>query len=175
MQKPDLDRIYQIWITIDNPKGQILFNNALDTLKSQVSEVISILKKKKLITWYQFLIHGRKNDSNLYFHIRFSLRKGVTSKAFLDNLPKYCLYPEQIKRENVESINGVFKQLLNNEEIEQAWRIIGEQSEWIINLISIHKDGNIPIQHFVQFMHYYLNMMGLGNQAVLLLSPFFRF
>lgn len=175
MQKPDLDKMWQIWIRIEILQGQGLFNSAVGAIKSQVSEVVSILETKKIIDWYQFLIHGRENDSNLYFHVRFSLGKGVASKDFLGSLPSYCLYPEPIERKAVESINGIDKSLIKNGEIEEAWRIIGEQSEWIIHMINIHKDGEIPIQQFVQFMHFYLNMMGLGHQAILFLSPFSRF
>ena len=69
----------------------------------------------------------------------------------------------------VENIAGINKSLLKNEEIEEAWRIIGEQSEWIINLVNIHKEdiGWVPITQFVQFMHFFMNMMGLGHRAAL--------
>lgn len=176
MQKPNLDRIWETWIRIGIPQGyQELFNRAVSIIRSQVSETVAVLEKREIIDWYQFLIHGKENDSNLYFHVRFSLRNDIDSKYFLDSLPSYCLDPKHIERRDVESISGITKLLLKNDEIEEAWRIIGEQSEWIIHMVSIHKDVEIPIQQFIQFMHFFTNMMGLGQQSILQLSPFFRF
>jgi hypothetical protein len=176
MKKPNLDRMWETWIKIGIPQGyQELFNRAVSIIRSQVSETVSVLETREMIDWYQFLIHGKENDGNLYFHIRFSLRNGTDSKDFLDSLPSYCLDPKHIERRDVESISGILKTLLKNDEIEEAWRIIGEQSEWIIHMVSIHKDGGIPIQQFIQFMHFYTNMIGLGHQSILQLSPFFRF
>jgi hypothetical protein len=175
MEKPDLERMWQVWVKIGIPQSRDeLFSKAVSIIKSHVSEVVTTLEIKKITNWYQFLIHGRE-DNNLYFHIRFSLAKGVDSKEFLEALPSYCLYAEPIKRKDVESIDGILKPLLRNEEIEEAWRIIGEQSEWVVNMLAGFKDGEFPIQQYTQFMHYYLNMMGLGMQGLLIMSPFFRF
>lgn len=171
MQKPNLDRLWQVWIKIDIQ--QDLFNSAINTIRTRVTEAVSILEAK--IDWYYFLIHGRPNDVNLYFHCVFSLRESVNSEEFTSSLPDYCLYPEHLERSYGESISGINKEFLKNEEIEEAWRIIGKQSEWIIDLVRIHKDGQLPIQQFTQFMHYYMNMMGLGNQSILFLSPILRF
>jgi len=172
MKKPDLDRIWETWIEAGSPQGrQELFNRGVSIIRSQVSETVAILEKRKIIDWYQFLIHSKENDGKLYFHVRFSLRNGIDSKKFLDSLPTYCLYPKHLERREVESISGITTPLLKNDEIEEAWRIIGEQSEWIIHMVSIHKDVEIPIQQFVQFMHFYMNMMGLGHLSRLALSP----
>ena len=95
----------------------------------------------------------------------------TVSMDFLEALPSYCLDPKPIERREVESINGIMKPLLRNEEIEEAWRIIGEQSEWIIRMVKIHEDGEIPIKQFIQFMHFYMNVMGLGHLSRLVLSP----
>lgn len=159
------------------PQGsyQQWFNKVMGIIRLQVSEAIAILEDNKIIDWYYFLIHPKDNDSNAYFDVVFTLREGVDSKDFLTLLPSYCLEPKPVNREYGESISGIEKTLLKNNEIEEAWRIIGEQSEWIIHMVNIHKDEEIPIQQFTQFMHFYMNMMGLGLQSVLLLSPFLRF
>lgn len=126
-----MDKVWQVWIRIGVPQShQDLFSKAVSIIRSQVSEVVTTLEIKKITDWYQFLIHGRE-DNNLYFHIRFSLAKGVNSKDFLEALPSYCLDPKPVERKEVELISGIMKPLLKNEEIEEAWRIIGEQSEWL--------------------------------------------
>jgi hypothetical protein len=49
--------------------------------------------------------------------------------------------------------------LLKHEEIEEVWRIIGEQSEWLINMLNIFKENvKIPFQYIGLFFHYYVNM-----------------
>ncbi|MDH5690662.1 MAG: hypothetical protein OEY81_04475 [Candidatus Bathyarchaeota archaeon] len=48
---------------------------------------------------------------------------------------------------------------MKNEEIEEAWRIIGEQSEWLLGMLDIYKEElDIPPQQIKQFFHYYFNM-----------------
>jgi hypothetical protein len=183
MQKPNLDKLWEVWIPLDLPpeafratlrtlaKQQEWFNKIVDTIRSHVSEAISALETSKKIDWYYFLIHQRENDINSYFHIIFSLKEGVESRDFLGSLPSYCLHPKQLGHGYGESISGIEKSLLKNEEIEEAWKIIGEQSEWIIRMVKIHKDGEIPIKQFIQFMHFYMNVMGLGHLSRLVLSP----
>jgi len=177
MQKPNLDRLWQVWIKIGIPQSsyQDLSNSAVNTIRTQVAEVVSILETRNVIDWYYFLIHGRENDVNLYFHCVFSLKDNVKSEEFTSLLPSYCLYPEHLGRGYGEAIAGINKGFLKDGEIEEAWRIIGKQSEWIIDLVRSHKDGPLPVQQFIQFMHYYMNMMGLGNQSILFLSPILRF
>lgn len=166
MQKPNLDRLWRVWIKIGLPcETQILFKNAVHLIKSQLSEVINLLETDKIIDWYYFLLHGREKDPNFYFDVIFSLKEGVKSEDFLSLLPSYCLNPEQLKRGFGESISGISKTQLKNDEIEEAWRVIGEQSEWVINTLASHKEGEITIQQYLQFMHYFMNMMGLGNHS----------
>lgn len=174
MKKPNLDRLWQVWIKIGVLQGSYedLFKRITNTIKLQVAEVVSVLETKKMIDWYYFLIHPKEGDNlNAYFHLVFSLGEDIESKAFLGLLPSYCLDPKHLDRGYGESICGIEKTLLNNEEIEEAWGIIGKQSEWIIDLVRIYKDGKITIQQFVQFMHFYTNAMGLGHRSKLTVSP----
>ena len=166
MQKPNLDRMWQVWIKIGIPQSsyQDLFNSVVNIIRSQVTEAVSILETRNMIDWYYFLIHNKEDDNvNLYFHLVFSLREGVESRDFLGLLPSYCLDPKQIGRGYGESISGIEKMLLKNNEVEEAWRIIGEQSEWTIHMVNIHKDGKLTIPQFIQFMHFYMNTMSLGH------------
>lgn len=174
MQKPNRDRLWRVWIKIGPPREtQTLFSNIVHLIKSKVSEVTRILETKKMIDWYYFLIHGRENDPNFYFDVVFSLKGGVKSEDFLSSLPSYCLYPEHLERGFGASISGITKAQLKNNEIEEAWRIIGEQSEWVINMLASHKDGEITMQQYIQFMHYFMNMIGLGNHSIFQVPPMY--
>ena len=62
----------------------------------------------------------------------------------------------------MSSISGIDKFLLKNEDVGEAWRIIGEQSEWFLNLVNIFKEGaDIPPEEIIQFLHYFFNMAQL--------------
>jgi len=128
--------------------------------------MISHLKENGIINWYSFLIHGEKGDPNLYFHVRFNLRKDVKDREEVNNfLPDYCEKGKTARCrdvENIENIKGINKFILKNNEIEEAWRILGEQSEWLINMLNIHWENVvIPITQVGQFLHFYLNMTQL--------------
>jgi hypothetical protein len=121
-----------------------------------------------MIDWYYFLIHGKESDIVPHFDFVFSLKEGVQPKVCLDLLPPYCLSPNPLVGFG-QTISGIDTSRLKNEDIREAWRIIGKQSEWIIDMVHIYKDGDIPIRQFTQFMHFFMNAMGVGMQSTLLL------
>lgn len=164
MEKPNLDQMWETWVRI-GPRGNLTLKMFQDAIRNKIYPMVSRLKKEKKINWYHFLFHNYPRDpNNGYFHIRFSVMRNINKVDDL-NLPKYCFSPKKV--DPIRNIDGINKALLKNEEIAEAWRIIGEQSEWIINLINIHKEdiGWIPIDQIVQFMHFFMNMMGLGRSA----------
>ncbi len=181
MEKPDLDRMWETFIKIGIPQKTSL-QQIIHIIRSKVHPMIYGLKQRKAINWYHFLVHDResgvpttKDDNNLYFHIRVALKKDVKPKDFRESLPNYSVMTRPIEH-RLESITGIDKSIIKNEEIEEVWRIIGEQSEWIINMLNIHKENiEMPIPQITQFMHFYLNMLGLGGRALLFLGPIYRF
>jgi hypothetical protein len=114
----------------------------------------------------------KEKDNNLYFHLVLSLNEGVDTEYSLTALPSYCLEPKHLGRGYGESISGITKTQLKNDEIEEAWKLIGEQSEWIIDLVNAHKDGELAIKQVIQFMHFYMNMLGLGHLSKFPIPPF---
>lgn len=185
MQKPDLNRVWETFIKIGLPQDMSL-QQIISLIRSKVYPMICDLRNRKIINWYFFLIHGRgsgvptiKEDNNAYFHIRFSLNKDIevkNEKDVINFLPNYCVLTQKARHKRVESILGIDKSLLKNEEIEEAWRIMGQQSEWIIDMLNIHKENvEILIPQIVQFMHFFLNMLGLGKRALLFLGPVYSF
>lgn len=170
MQKPHLDRMWETFIKTS--LEDILSGRHLDIIRFKIYPMIHNLTKETIINWYCFLIHGNpkdKNDPNLYFHIRVSLVEGVDSKLFSESLPNYCLSTQPIKREAVSKISigkDVYFDTISfkTEKIEEAWRILGEQSEWLLKMLKTYKeDVNIPFVHVAQFFHYYFNMINLHS------------
>lgn len=126
--------------------------------------MVSDLENRKIINWYHFLFHHYPQDpNNGYFHVRFSALEDI-KKVDDMRLPSYCVSTQKIGP--VKDISGINKTLIRNEEIEEAWRLIGKQSEWVLDLVRAHKEA-IPIAQFVQFMHFFMNMMCLRNKSVL--------
>jgi len=182
MQKPNLNRAWETYIEI--PSLTQLFeifsrsptsDNAariskcvFDVVRFKIYPMISELRNNGVIKWYCFLIHRsrRKDDPKLYFHIRFEPKEGIDDeKSVNDLLPKYC-EKDQTKQckdvEDVDNISGIDKLLLRSEEIEEAWRIIGEQSEWFMNMLMVHKENvEITPRQIGQFLHFYFNIAQL--------------
>ena len=94
--------------------------------------------------------------------MRLGLKPGVSEENFRHSLPAYCVMTRKIKRELVEVIAGIDRSILRNEQIEEAWRIIGLISEWVLDMLNIHKrDIQIPPKQIAQFLHFYSNITGL--------------
>ncbi len=176
MEKPDLNRMWETFIKIPVEKNeynknrlQFISKTIYNIIRFKMYPMISHFKDSGLINWYCFLIHSRnsgvptsENDDNPYFHIRVELRKDINPDNFLNSLPNYCVMTRKIKHEKVESIEGIDKSIIKNEKIEEAWKIIGEISELIINILNIHKeDTEIPCQQIYQFLHFCSNITQL--------------
>jgi len=168
MQEPDLNLMWETFIKIPTEDNGIKLNLLYNNIRSKIYPMISHLKDNNMINWYCFLIHDRnsgvptsEDDRNPYFHIRFALKRDVAPNEFLSSLPNYCVMTRHIEH-RLESIAGIDRSIIKNEEIEEAWRIIGEQSEWLISMLNIHKENvEIPPLQIAQFLHYYFNMTQL--------------
>lgn len=176
LQNPNLDRMWETFVRIPSENGQVRFKDIFDIIRFKISPMVQRLKNDGTIDWYCFLIHGRNNgvptsqdDNSPYFHIRMTL-KGNGKADFPKSLPEYCVMTRKIDRTWVEQISltkdEVFDvSLFRNEGIEEVWRIIGEQSEWLLNTLDAYKENaSIPPLHIAEFLHYYSNMtqMRLG-------------
>jgi hypothetical protein len=162
MERPDLDRMWETWIKI-GPSSNLTQRMLWESIRNTIYPIVSDLEKRKIIDWYHFLFHPNPHDpENAYFHLRFSVPENVREVRDMA-LPSYCAWPEKIAP--IKNIAGIDERLLIGEEIEEAWRLIGEQSEWIIDLVRTHKQ-DIPDVQFVQFMHFFMNMMGLGMRSI---------
>lgn len=165
LEKPDLDRMWETFIRIPVENNLFRHSELFSIARTKVQPVIFLLIENKIINWYSFLIHDRhsgvptnEEDNSPYFHVRVSLREDVDPKIFLTLLPNYCILTRRIEQ-GQKSISGINSSILVNEDISEAWRIIGEQSELYLRLLAIHKnDMTIPPQQIAQFLHFLANM-----------------
>jgi len=161
MAKPNLDRLWRIKIPLEpSVSDQARFNQVRKGIESQVTQLVSILEK--LIDWYYFLIHGDKNIP-LYFDVVVSLKNEVAEETLKDSVHMltYCSTPEKL-HDFGKSISEITTTQLKNDDILEAWKVIGEQSEWVINMVNTHKHGALTIGQFKHFMHFFTNSVGLG-------------
>ena len=175
MQKPNLDKMWETFIRMPVENNVTTVNAILDTLRFKIYPLVSHLCSNGVIDWYCFLIHDRnsgvptpQDDNNAYFHIRVSLKEDVKPDSFLKSLTDYCIMTRQVNRDWVKEIsvdnkgNLFDKSMLKSESIEDIWRIIGEQSELLLDMLSVYKDNvKIPLQYIGLFFHYYFNMTQL--------------
>jgi hypothetical protein len=171
MQKPNLENMWEFFIRIPAKADLGLLH---DMIRFQVFPIVSRLMSDGAIEWYSFLVHNResgvptaKDDNNVYFHVRVSFKNGYTvSKEELDKLlPDYCQKHLTKKCTDVKSINGIEQSSLKNGDLAEAWRIIGEQSEWVMRMLEIHNEGaQVPVNQIAQFLHYFSNMTQLRVQ-----------
>jgi len=170
MQEPNLNGMWETFIRIGLP-NTVSHSRFYDMIRSNVHPTIFDLKQKEIIDWHCFLVHNRdsgvpttEDDDNLYFHIRISLKKDVNPEDFL---PKYCLMTRKVKPDDVKQIWITENEVMDTskfktERIEEAWRIIGEQSEWFLNMLDSYKENvEITPKQVGPFLHYFSNMMGL--------------
>jgi hypothetical protein len=52
--------------------------------------------------------------------------------------------------------------LLKDDSVEEVWRLIGEQSEWLLNLLNrVKENGKIPASHIKGFLNQFTDMTAL--------------
>lgn len=170
MEKPNLDRLWETFIRFS--WDDLSSGGHIGLIREKVADTVSILKAKGNVSWYCFVIHDKNSgvptspdDEYLYFHIMFSLKKHINP---VDVLPIYCVLTRKVDPEcvNAISINSEGAEfdvsLLKDENIEEAWRIIGEQCEWLLKLLHSFKDNvNIPVSHIKRFLNNYTDMTAL--------------
>jgi hypothetical protein len=173
VEKPDLNKLWETFIRFS--WDDLSSGRQIDTIREKVVPTISILKAKGHVDWYCFLINNRnsgvptsEDDEDLFFHIRFALEKHINP---VDILPNYCVLTRKVEPAWVKTISIDNKgtqfdaSLFKEESIEGVWKILGEQSEWLLNLLSAFKENvTIPANYIERFLHYYTDMPGLVSR-----------
>jgi hypothetical protein len=173
--------MWETYVKIASPEN-LTQQQILNTIRFKLHPMLESLYAKKAVRWYSFLIHSSRKagDQAVYFHIRFEPKPEINTKDEVNLiLPDFCEknMTELCKNvEDVETIRGISESILKGKDIEEAWKILGEQSEWLMNMLNAYEEkAEMPIGDITQFMHFYLNMVGLGGRAILFLGPTFSF
>jgi len=170
MQKPDLNKLWETFIRFS--WDDLSSGRHIGLMREKVAYAIDILKAKGGMSWYCFFIHDKNSgvptsadDEYLYFHIMFELKKHVSP---VDILPIYCVLtrkvePEWVKAIPIDNKGAEFDvSLFKDESIEEVCRLIGEQSEWLLNLLGAFKENvSIPASYIERFLNYYTDMTAL--------------
>ncbi len=159
LETPDLDRIWETYIPIPWDGAD---NTHVRIMRKQLVPLIHGLKERRIIDWYCILIHNKDGDDNIYLHTSFALRKGVKPSLLLDSLPDYFVTKRKVEVGRLRKIADIDDGLLKDHDIREAWRIIGEQSEWFLDMLSIHsEDAEVFPFQIAHFLHYFWNMAKL--------------
>jgi hypothetical protein len=174
MDIPVLSRIVDTYIPITSSD----LSAYLQQLRSQVLPEIRNLERTGAIRWYAFLIHpasqlgGREPmDGRLFIHLRLEPTSSLDPNSFIRALPPHFLNPTVT---GLSSITGLDGSILTGADWAQAWKIHGECSSWILNLIEGHA-GDIPVKQIVQFLHFITNPLTFGNRCLFIPSGYFPF
>lgn len=169
MNVPNLNSVIETYIKIeysDDLPAMTNWQNYAGVLRSQVAPLVRALLEEGYITWYSFLVHDRQSgvptteeDNGFYLHLRMALRNLLTENEFMRRLPDYCVMTRKMWAPDPPSLDTVDISFLADANVEQGWKILGESSAWVLQLLESHDPAKpVPLQNVSQFLHY------LGNQ-----------
>jgi len=169
MNIPDLSKTYETFILIPIYQEQTIIFNWNQYIKLMYDKAIPLIDNllvDNIIDWYSFLIHNKTNgvptsedDNNFYIHLRLEVVKSNSEEDFYRYLPEYCVMTRKMPGPYPHPMSGIYPKKLKNEDIGEAWKILGECSELMINILKSHENiDSFPIEHVSQFLHF------LGNQ-----------
>ena len=175
LKKPNLDLLWETFIRFS--WDELSSGAHIGLIRDKVGPVISVLKSKGKVGWYCFWIHDRDtgvptsaDDEYLYFHIMFELTEHVSP---VDILPAYCVMTRKVEYWWVSEVSVDTKgaefdvSFLKDESIEEVWRLIGEQSEWLLNLLNAFKDSNgIPVNYVREFLNHFTDMTAMPAKYI---------
>ncbi len=152
---PEMDATWCLSRGID-PDAPVV----IKLLRDEVLPLVTRLEKNGL-SWYSFLTHNRDSgvpttadDKNAYIHLRLDFAYSAKSPVSLELGPLWTMTREV---EQPKEIAGISCDALL---IDQAWDLIGEQSQWLLFLIQSHQSDSIPqlVIHIRQYLHFFANM-----------------
>lgn len=137
----------------------------MDILRTKVIPLIDVLKAKRIINWYSFLVHDRESgvpttakDKMPYVHLRFELAAEQELDDLKKKLPDYCVMTRRMPPPG--DMSGVDFSRIEQSDLALGWKILGESSEWVLEMVRAQKRGKkVSIQNVNQFLHY------IGNQT----------
>ena len=169
MDMPNLNSVIETFIQIDlsdDVPAIAIWQRYLGLLRSHVAPLVRNFLEEGVISWYSFLVHGRESgvptsevDNGMYLHLRMALRNPTAENELLRRLPNYCVMTRKMEVPNPPSLDTADINFLVDSRVELGWKILGESSEWVLQLLDSHDPQKpVPPQNVAQFLHY------LGNQ-----------
>jgi hypothetical protein len=165
---PNIDRIVETFIKVplENQISSIdNWNCYIESLYEKLIPLLDNLFEIKLIKSFSFLIHNKDNgvptnkeDNNPYIHLRLELPDESDMNELKTILPDYCLFFQESPIKPPYTMSGIESKYLIEEDFRYAWKILSNCSELVVEILKIHKDKNLPLEHVAQFLHF------LGNQ-----------
>ena len=166
---PNVESMIETFIPIQVSKDATslqAWQDYLDMLRSVVAPLVRDLTEKGAINWYCFLVHDwesgvptSKEDDRHYVHLRMSLTKASHEAEFIKQLPSFCCFSRKMSMPNPPSLDNVDIRFLAKGQVEQGWKILGESSKWVLEMLDAHDPNKqVPPQNVAQFLHY------IGNQ-----------
>lgn len=162
MEKPDLHRVWETYIRVQQGEHHI------EVLRSKVSPLIFDLQSGGIIGWYCLTVPRRPANTPPHeYRIRLEILVNVKDKEEVNSLlTEYCEKGRTrafLKVDPPDQISGIDNTLLLEEDITEAWKVIGEGSEWILRMLEVHKeDAVIYPQQIAQYLHFFSNVTGFG-------------
>ena len=97
MEKPDVNQMWETFVKIGMPPFSL--HQIVSDIRTKIDPLVSS-SNGNIMEWYSFLIHDKTSgvpttddDKNAYFHVRFTVKKGIDVKDENDirkHLPQYC-------------------------------------------------------------------------------------
>ncbi len=172
LELPNLENTFETFIAInfsDQTTAIDNWHNYINNMRQILIPLIDDLNDKNLIKWHSFLVHNKQSgvpttsdDNRIYFHLRLELSPDKSEEELLSNLPASCTMTRKMQSLSPYSIAGIHSEYLKNDDNKEAWKIIGDMSELVINIVKSHKDDrNLPIEHIAQFLHFPGNQLSV--------------
>ena len=172
MNNPDLSRIAETFIRVARRDAdpRAVWTRHIQLLRSRVAPLVRDLRNRRYVGWYSFLFHDRCSgvppslaDDGAFIHLRLELAEGVTVEHLKKALPPECEgtdYSPSLAHDRLDEIDA---SSLRDRDVAEAWRILGELSEWSLSMLEAHTDGlPVPPQNIRKFFHFLRNQLLAG-------------
>jgi len=174
MKTPNLDRIIEVYVPVEGDS----FNEYIEQMKRDVLGPIRRLQQEEAIRWFCFLLHPAgsfKDRENMkeswgYFHVRMEPDEALDTFTFIKTLPEFFLDPKPVA---LKEISEIRMENLTEENWAQAWRMVGECSEWVFSLLETNQ--LITSRQLFKFMHFITNPLMTGAKCLYLPDGFVTF
>jgi len=168
MDVPDLARVCETFLRI-GASDDLRLGRHVDTLRADVLPLVRALQSEGLIDWYCFLIHQRpevpvpEGDDDFFWHVRLELQVDRSFRELTEALPEAFEMTRMVERKRLLAMSGLDESKFVGG-IQDAWRVLGEQSEWLLRTLEAHKSRVTTAELSVQlgqYLHYFANMTSL--------------